>query len=363
MAIVKVVKYDGNPNVFAWKYPEIELGTWTQLIVNASQEAILLKGGKIFDTFGPGRHTLSTENIPLLRKVIGIPFGGRSPFTAEIWFINKAFNLSILWGTPSPIQLQDPKYSIVVPVRANGSFGIAISDPAVFLKKLVGTLPLFDSITITQYFRGLYITKVKDFISSFIVNKKISVLEINACLDELSEYMNLRVGPIMAEYGIELASFNINEISVPDDDVSVKRLKEALAKKAEMDIVGYSYKQERTFNALDSMILSGNYDDTSTIKEGISLLNSDEKPLGRLCPKCNSKMEANQRFCGNCGFDTANADVKNTIKCPNCGSINKAGTKYCPECGQKMNTVCPKCGAEYVNPPKFCPECGTKLDF
>ena len=361
MAIVKVIKYDGNPEVFAWKYPDIELGTWTQLIVNASQEAILLKGGKICDRFGPGRHTLSTENIPLLRKVVSIPFGGRSPFTAEIWFINKAFNLNIKWGTSAPIQLQDPKYSIVVPIRANGSFGIRIEEPDVFLTKLVGTLPLFDSVAITNYFRGLYITKVKDLISNFIINKKISILEINACLDELSEYMSARVSPIMSEYGICLASFNINEISFPEEDESIKRLKNALSKKAEMNIVGYDYKQERTFNTLDTMIKTGNYDETATVKEGISILNASEGPVVRACPKCKTEMAVNQRFCGNCGFDTVGATQKETGKCPNCGSIYKIGTKFCPECGQKLKAICPKCGAEYDNPPRFCPECGTKL--
>ena len=110
MAIVDVVKYNGGPDVFAWKYPNSELGTWTQLIVNESQEAILLKGGQICDVFGAGRHTLETANIPILNKLINLPFGGRSPFSAEVWYINKVFSLDVKWGTSSPIQLQDPKY-------------------------------------------------------------------------------------------------------------------------------------------------------------------------------------------------------------------------------------------------------------
>ena len=102
MAIVEVVKYDGNPDILVWKYPSQELGTWTQLIVNESQEAVLYKGGKIFDVFQSGRHTLETANIPLLNKVINLPFGGRSPFTAEVWFVNKLYSLDVKWGTPTP---------------------------------------------------------------------------------------------------------------------------------------------------------------------------------------------------------------------------------------------------------------------
>lgn len=79
MSVIDVVKYDGAPNIFAWKYPHQELGTWTQLIVNETQEAILYKGGQALDSFGSGRHTLSTDNLPVLNKVINLPFGGRSP--------------------------------------------------------------------------------------------------------------------------------------------------------------------------------------------------------------------------------------------------------------------------------------------
>ena len=72
MAIIDLVKYDASPDVFAWKYPDQELSTWTQLIVNESQEALLYKGGKALDLFSPGRHVLETANIPLLTKLIGI---------------------------------------------------------------------------------------------------------------------------------------------------------------------------------------------------------------------------------------------------------------------------------------------------
>lgn len=180
MAIISVIKYDGSPDVFAWKYPNNELGTWTKLIVNESQEAILVKGGQVCDVFSAGRHTLDTANIPILNKLINLPFGGRSPFTAEVWYINKVFSLDVKWGTSTPIQLQDPKYKVFVPVRAFGQFGIQIEEAKKFLLKLVGTLPLFDKGSILKFFRGVYLTKAKDVISSYLVHKNISVLEINA---------------------------------------------------------------------------------------------------------------------------------------------------------------------------------------
>ena len=225
MAIVEVVKYNGNPDVFAWKYPSEELGTWTQLIVNESQEAVLFKGGKALDVFTSGRHTLDTANIPLLNKVVNLPFGGRSPFTAEVWYVNRVNSLDVKWGTATPIQLQDPKYGVFVPVRSFGQFGVRIDDAKKFLVKLVGTLPQFDKSSLLRYFRGLFITKAKDTISSYLIHKEISALEINAYLDELSAYMKERIEPVMAEYGITLVNFYVNDINIPEDDPAVRKLR------------------------------------------------------------------------------------------------------------------------------------------
>jgi hypothetical protein len=101
MAVVDFVKWNGNPSILAWKFPSEDLSTWTQLIVNETQEAYVVKEGVYQGPFGAGRHTLSTENIPLLRELMKLPFGGNSPFTAEVWFVNKAIPLDLKWGTLS----------------------------------------------------------------------------------------------------------------------------------------------------------------------------------------------------------------------------------------------------------------------
>lgn len=412
MAIVEVVKYNGAPNVFAWKYPSEELGTWTQLIVNESQEAILFKGGKALDVFPSGRHTLDTANIPILNKIVNLPFGGRSPFTAEVWYVNKLFKLDIKWGTASPIQIQDPKYGVFVPIRANGMFGIQIDDSKKFLVKLVGTMPGFDEKSVIKYFRGLYITKVKDAISSYVVKKGISVLEINAYIDELSTFMKDRIEPEMSEYGIKLASFYVNEISIPEDDSAVKKLKEALAKKAEMNIIGYSYQQERSFDTMESAVKNDSMGAAPFMGAGMgigmgvgvggAMAGSMSNIAGEMsfenkqdnsveCPKCHSKVSAGQKFCGSCGYDVtkpieeeSKKPEKKIIICAKCGTENKGskfcmecGKKYipCPECGGDMDEgatackicgyevpeKCPSCGCDLPKGIKFCPECGTSV--
>lgn len=378
MAVIEVVKYNGSPDVFAWKYPSEELGTWTQLIVNESQEAILFKGGQALDLFSSGRHTLQTANIPFLNKIINLPFGGRSPFTAEVWYINKVHSLDIKWGTATPIQLQDPKYKVFVPVRSFGQFGIQIEDARKFLTNLVGTLTIFDKDNLVKYFRGLYLTKVKDAISSYLVHKQISVLEINAYLDELSIDLKEKMVPILQEYGLNLINFYVNDINVPEDDDSVIKLKAALAKRAEMDIVGYNYTQERSFDTLEGAAKNPGSGQSGFMGAGIGLgmgvglgnsfgsqmggitQSMSTTPSKKTCPNCKAEIETNSRFCGICGFDTQKKEDKSreTVNCSNCGALYSVNSKFCPECGDKYNP-CHKCGADLKEGTDICPECGS----
>ncbi len=357
MAVVEVVKYEGDPGLLAWKYPREDLGTWTQLIVNESQEAILYKDGKALDVFGSGRYTLETRNIPILNKIINLPFGGRSPFAAEVWFVNKLSTLDVKWGTPSPVQMQDPRYQIFVPVRANGMFGIKVEDARQFLVKLVGTMSSFDRTMLVNYFRGLYVTKVKDALSAYLLKKQISVMEINAYIDELSGYMKERIEPDMAEYGIRLINFYVNEISVPEDDPSVKKLKEALAKKAEMDIIGYDYRQERSFDALEGAATNPGSAGALFMGAGIGtgmglgMGNAVGTAFGELSKEIRTEETK----------DSPKAGQDSQMTCPSCGRRIPAGGKFCPECGAPLAKKCPKCNAAIDGEPRFCPECGEKL--
>lgn len=378
MAINDVVKYDGHPDVYAWKYPSSELSTWTQLIVNESQEAILVKGGQICDSFQAGRYTLETENIPILNNIVKIPFGGRSPFTAEVWYINKLFSMDIKWGTASPIQLQDPKYKVFIPVRAFGQFGIQIVDSGKFFTKLVGALPRFDKATMLKFFRGVYLTKARDVIASYLVHKGISILEINAYLEEISEYLQEKMTPFFEEYGISLISFFVNDINVPENDEAVAQLKKALAKRAEMDIVGYNYQQERSFDTLEGAAKNPGAAQGSFVGAGMGLgigssvgcvmgqqfggmaqmLNTNET---KECPNCKSRISVTAKFCNHCGYNTAaSQEEKTVIKCSSCGAVLSENAKFCPECGNRYN-ACGKCKADIPDGASVCPVCGEKV--
>jgi membrane protease subunit (stomatin/prohibitin family) len=252
MALIDVVKWDNPGDLLAWKHPNSELSTATQLIVNESQEALFFVGGQRADTFTAGRHTLSTNNIPILGKLINLPFGGDSPFAAEVWFVNRTIALDIKWGTSTPIQLEDPQYSVVVPVRAFGQFGIQIEDAGKFVTKLVGAASSFDRATLQSHFQGILMARLKTAVASAIIKASIGVLEIATEVMNLSKLVEQEVTPEFAEYGVAFKSFRIISINVPEEDESYQMLKQAKANTARRKIEGISYQQERTFDVMET---------------------------------------------------------------------------------------------------------------
>lgn len=350
MALIQVIKHDEIENEIIWKYPNDELGTWTQLVVNPSQEVLLVKDGEICDIFKPGKYTLETKNIPILNKIINIPFGSESPFKAEIWFVNKRYNLDIKWGTPTPIQLEDPKYNIFIPVRSYGRFGIKIIETKLFFIKLIGTKIGLNSLEINNYLKGIYITKIKDLISNYLINKKISILEINAYIEEISSSIKEKMEKIFNEYGIELIYFNINDINISEDDLGVKRLKEALAKRAEMNIVGYNYAQERSFDTLEGVTKNNGKNQSGVLDAGVGLAMGVN--LGNIFSQT-----LNENF-------SLNSSRNNEIvkECKKCGTILEEKMKFCPHCGESQVKECKKCGTILEEKMKFCPYCGNKYE-
>lgn len=252
MALIDVVKWETNEREFCWKYPSNNLRLGTQLVVYTAQTAFFVKGGKVLDEFTSGTYTLKSENLPLLDKVINLPFGGDSPFQAEVWFVNQVSRLDMKWGTPQPLQLEDPKYGVLVPVRAFGQYGFKVVNPRLFLESLIGNMSVFTATAIDSYFKGKLISCLNNAIARKIVIDQIPILNINAFLTDLSDFCNKEVGATFEKYGVSLLEFSIMSINIPQDDSSLVQLKQAMSTRARMNVAGKDvYQMERSFDVLE----------------------------------------------------------------------------------------------------------------
>jgi membrane protease subunit (stomatin/prohibitin family) len=230
MAIIDVLKYDGPNNVLVWKWRSdsmfsrgSQLRFGTQLIVNQSQEVCFVKGGELLDVFGPGTHTLSSKNLPILSKLIGLAFGGNSPFSAEVYFINKSISMDAKFGL-IPFNMLEPNFKMPIPVTSRGSFALAVSDSKVFLNRIVGTVADFETATLSQYFRGVIVENTKNAITKIAHEQKLSPLELESIVFEVANAVRGLLADTIKDYGLDLRLFNIEAIPIIDDDPKVKKI-------------------------------------------------------------------------------------------------------------------------------------------
>ena len=265
MGIVDRIKYDAlSDDAVVWKYRSESIRLGAQLIVNEAQEAVFFKGGKALDTFGPGTHTLSSDNIPFLSKLINLPFGGKTPFSAEVWYVNKTVKRDLKWGTQGPIQVIDPVYNYPVSVRAFGRWGMRVSDARSFIVQIIGSqgsvlsgaTDFIGSKRIEDYFIGEILQRLSDALAKYFVERKTSAFQASARINELSEFVSRAIMPEFLRFGIEIVNFNIERISIPEEEQ--RKFQEVLGKRMEIDQisqahVGQAYSTMRTFDTLEKM--------------------------------------------------------------------------------------------------------------
>ena len=250
--LIDRIKYNGEEDELVWKFPYENLSIGAQLIVNQSQEAIFLKGGATCDIFGPGTHTLSVNNIPILQKLINLPFGGNTPFTAEVWYVNKTVRRNLKFGTPTAIDLLDPLYNVSVPVRSFGEYGIQITDSSAFLQQMVGTQHLFTTNDILEQFKGIVVQKLSVCISKFIVQREVTVVKINAYTDDIVNFVRDAINEEFAQYGIRVTNFNIMGLNFDKEDPNVKKILDSQSEAAKRRMEGYTYQQERQLDVMQT---------------------------------------------------------------------------------------------------------------
>ncbi len=241
---VSVIKYEGDNSTFVWKHPIEDFNLGSQLIVHESQEAVFFLGGEALDTFGPGRHTLETDNLPVLKKVYALPTDKQTPFHAEVYFINKAVMMGMKWGTDSRVRFIDPQTGIPLDIGASGEMSLQVSDSRRLLFKLVGTTSSLkdkhilssasDSQgsahrTLVGFFRAPLMTEIKASLAAAIKEQNINILEIDSKLADLSKALCERVRPRFEEYGLSVPDFFVTNIVLPEDDPNFRDIKSLLS--------------------------------------------------------------------------------------------------------------------------------------
>jgi len=281
MALVNIIKYEGDNTTFVWKHPKTDFNTMSQLIVHENQEAVFFKNGQALDLFEAGKYTLSTDNIPILRRFISIPTGGRTPFHCEVYFINKTHQMAIKWGTDSQVQYMDPTYKFPLQIGASGEMVLSVCDSKKLLVKIVGTETVLTQESLVQKFRAFLMSKVKPYIANAMQNAAYSIFEVDSHIGEFSNDLHNMLVPDFKEYGISLEKFFVTTIAKPEGETAYEKFKDihirqysdvAEAKlKQQTDIIyaqteaqktviesqaiaqkraqeGYTYQQERGFD-------------------------------------------------------------------------------------------------------------------
>lgn len=386
MATSQIIKYEGNNTTFIWKHPTEDFNTTTQLIVHESQEAIFCMNGQALDLFGPGKHTLETQNIPLVKKFLNMPTGGATPFHCEVYFINKVEQMAIKWGTDSRVTFMEPKYNFPLQIGASGEMSLRVEDSRKLLLKIVGTEALLNQDKLISMFKMFLMTRVKSYLAQSIKGKNLSIFEIDEHLNNLSEDLKERLSPDFGNYGISLENFFVNTVLRPDGDPNYERFKslyfrqfadvaeaelrqkvdiidqqtqaqktiiEAQGIAQKRNIEGFTYQQERGFDVAEKVAQNEGAGNFSSAGIGLGMVAGIGGTVGSAVGGAFTK-----------AIEPINNPQAITTFCENCGSTVIPGHAFCEECGTAINTSdkpkCQKCGYVFEKEGKFCPKCGTK---
>jgi len=198
---------DLGPQELMRRVPERGPGDFrlgSQVIVRENQAAVFFRDGKALDTFGPGRHTITTANIPLLSGLVRGIFSGDTPFTAEVYFVSTRDMVDQRWGTPEPITLRDEVLRFVR-LRAHGTYNMAVAEPQRFVSQIVGARGYYSTSDIANYLRSMIVNRLTDLLGE---NTK-SILDLPAMFEEISAAVKAKLNDDFAAIGLVLKEHKV----------------------------------------------------------------------------------------------------------------------------------------------------------
>ncbi|MEN9674270.1 MAG: hypothetical protein RIS76_166 [Verrucomicrobiota bacterium] len=229
--LLEIIQWeDDSRDTLSWRFPDQdkEIKRGAQLIVRESQVAQFVYLGQFGDTFSPGKHSLVTDNIPVLSTLKGWKYGFESPFKADVYFVNTRLFTGNKWGTQNPIMMRDPDFGIVR-MRAYGTYDFRIADVKTFLKEVAGTDNHFRLDEFADTMRSRFVSVFSDALAS----SKVPALDVATRYSELGDALLPLLNPVLKEkYGLELGSFIVENVSVPEE------VEKAIDKRSSMAAVG-----------------------------------------------------------------------------------------------------------------------------
>jgi len=337
--LVDVIEWtDSSANTMVHRYEsngkEIMMGA--QLTVRESQVAVFVNEGRIADVFQPGRYELSTQNMPVMTALKSWKYGFKSPFQAEVYFVNTKQFLDLKWGTSNPVMMRDAEFGMVR-LRAFGIYSFRVQDPVVFLKEVFGTTELMT----VEGVEGQIKRTIVSALSDIIAQSKIPALDLAANYEELGQFALNALAPRFLSLGLKLESFVVENISLPQE------VEQAMDRRTSMGVVGdlNRYTQYQAAEAIR---------DAAQNEGGAAGMGAGLGAGMAMGQMMQGAFQGAQQ--------TAPAQPQTqTVPCVSCAAPVAAGSKFCPECGaSQAGSACKDCGKPLAPGAKFCPECGAK---
>lgn len=339
---------------------EIKYGA--QLTVRESQAAVLFYQGKACDSFAAGRHTLKTANLPLVTKLLSLPWKGDSPLRAEVYMVNLKHFTNLKWGTQNPIAFRDTELGLIR-LRAHGIFTIQVVQPVLFINALVGTMGKLTTDTISDYLKLMIVSRLSDLLGEQLE----TICNLPGSFAALADGLTRRLRRDFEQFGLGLTGLYISSITPPAE------VQQAIDDKARMNVIGDMEKFMRLKAAVAIEKAAENQNETSSMLGmgvgmmlprlfGGSLTAEEKGTAGVRCIDCGNQIPSDARFCPLCGHQQVVL-----VRCRNCGKNLTPSAKFCSRCGeavgmQKKFRCCRECGTENLAEAIFCNNCGTRLE-
>ncbi len=329
---------DNTNDTLVYKYPmdgrQIQWGS--KLTVRESQVAIFLNKGKIADIFMPGMYTLQTSNLPILTQLLSLPYGFKSPFYADVYFVNTKQFTNQRWGTSNPITMRDKDFG-TIRLRGYGNYAFKVDNAETFLKQLFGTNSTFTTEDISSYLKSIIVSSISDTIAE----SKISALDIACNLIEFSKSASDTLSESFASLGLKLTNLVIENISFPEE------VEKAIDTRSSMGVLSDKMDTFVKYQSAHAIRDAANNQGGGAgvgaqfgtgialgemLKENLKASKQEEKQVAeKFCSECGAANPKNAKFCVECG-----AKLQAKGKCPNCNAEVSAKSKFCPECGEKL---------------------------